>query len=558
MLAKNECLQILKSYNINSKKFEPTIYEGKNEIGICIDIKDSLFGYLTRIFTFNNKEELNNFLTSFFWYKNNHQKYNITLTLDNYGTKKPNIIYKYKDQSLTLDNMINIENFLKEEELEKKEEEEKKFYFESVKELTNYLINFKQMKENIKLEKNKLKIEENDLKFELLNELTIYYGKERTLNKKEITLDPPPTIDTTLLLENVKNIEKKSLNEIKDYLKSLINIIKEEELDEKNLINIYSNSVYNYNIDILKKQIDFVKSKINAEKNFNLKGSKLHNIDEELRSFLKTNIAPTKIEVFLSDNKEQISRKFSNIDLNNACKIITGKHIFIEPPKKNDLITTNSNDHLLEEFSKLENNKKTNLILYHSIYKPICNYIIDNNYPSIENIISKFDFHHYYNDLEEIVFNENNNHYLTNYFTNIDFKNLNSYINSIINICKDLESTSFTLQKEITLFASPQNTKYKQLTNKPNLSSKYLITTKNNLIFIPYKLIVDWDNLDITLNNENSYYTKDTIIEDIETITLNKYNKKNIEKNGIIITTDLLLDSEITFSKSHLEGENYG
>ena len=124
MLAKNECLQILKSYNINSKKFEPTIYEGKNEIGICIDIKDSLFGYLTRIFTFNNKEELNNFLTSFFWYKNNHQKYNITLTLDNYGTKKPNIIYKYKDQSLTLDNMINIENFLKEEELEKKEEEE--------------------------------------------------------------------------------------------------------------------------------------------------------------------------------------------------------------------------------------------------------------------------------------------------------------------------------------------------------------------------------------------------------------------------------------------------
>ena len=558
MLTKNECLQILKSYNINSEKYEPTIYEGKNEIGICMDIKDSLFGYLTRIFIYNNKEDLNNFLKSFFWYKNNRQKYNITLSLDNYETKKPNIIYRYKNQSLTLDDMLHMEDFLKAEENDKKEKTEKNFYLESIKELTNYLINFKQMKENIKSEKNKLKTEENDLKFELLNELTIYYGKERTVNKKKITLDPPVEVNTTLLLENVKNIETKSLNEIKDYLNSLINIIKEEELDEKNLINIYSNGVYNYNIDILKKQIDFVKSKINAEKNFNLKGSKLHNIDAELRSFLKTNIAPVKIEVFLSDNKKQISKKYSNINLNNACQFITGKQLFIEPLKENNLVTINNNEYLLEEFNQLENNKKANLILYHSIYKPICNYIIDNNYPNIEDIISNFDFNHYYNDLEEIIFNENNNHYLTNYFTNIDFKNLNSYINSIINICKDLENTSFTLQKDIILFASSQNTKYKGLTKRPNPSSKYLITTKNNLIFIPYKLIIDWDNLDITLNNEEGYYTKDTIIEDIETIILNKYYKKNMEKDGIIITTDLLLDSEITFNKSHLEGENYG
>lgn len=558
MLARNECLQILKSYNINSKKFEPTIYEGKNEIGICMDIKDSLFGYLTRIFTFNSKEELNDFLKSFFWYKNNHQKYNITLSLDNYETKKPNIIYKYKDQPLTLDNMLHIQDFLQAEETDKKEEIEKKFYLENIKELTNYLINFKQMKESIKLEKNKLKTEENDLKFELLNELTVYYGRKNSLNKKEITLDPPTEINTTLLLENVKNIEAKSLNEIKDYLNTLINVIKEEELDEKNLINIYSNSVYNYNIDILRKQIDFVKSKINAEKNFNLKGSKLHNIDEELRSFLKTNIAPAKIEVFLSDNKEQINKKFSNININNACKIITGKEIFIEPSKENNIAIINNEEFLLKEFNQLENNTKANLILYQSIYKPICNYIIDNNYPSIEEIKSKFDFNHYYNDLEEIVFNENNSHYLTNYFTNIDFKDLNSYINSIINICKNLESTSFPLQKDITLFASTQNTKYKGLTKSPNPSSKYLITTRNNLIYIPYKLIIDWDNLDITLNNEDNYYTKDTIMEDIETITLNKYYKKNTEKDGIIITSDLLLNNKITFNKSHLEGENYG
>ena len=106
--------------------------------------------------------------------------------------------------------------------------------------------------------------------------------------------------------------------------------------------------------------------------------------------------------------------------------MITGKEIFMELPQEDNIATINNEELLLEEFNQLDNSKKTNLILYQSIYKPICNYIIDNNYPSIEDIKNKFDFNHYYNELEEIVFNENNNHYLTNYFTNINFKDLNS------------------------------------------------------------------------------------------------------------------------------------
>ena len=31
----------------------------------------------------------------FIWYKNNNEKYNIELSLSNYETKTPNIIYKY-------------------------------------------------------------------------------------------------------------------------------------------------------------------------------------------------------------------------------------------------------------------------------------------------------------------------------------------------------------------------------------------------------------------------------------------------------------------------------
>ena len=557
MLAKKECLQTLKSFNINSTKYEPTIYESKEEIGICLDVKDSLFGFLTRIFTFNELEELNNFLTSFFWYKKNHKKYNIKLSLKEYNTKKTSIIYKYKDQELTLENMLNMDNFLNNQAKEKEEEKEKEkeYFIKSIEEIKSYIINIKQMKENIKQEKNKLKTEENDLKFELLNELTTYYGKTRTLNKKQITLEPINTVDSTLLLENAKNIKTKSLNEIKEYLNALINILKNEELDEKNLVNIYSNSVYTYNIDILKKQIEFVKSKIQAEKNFNLKGSKLHNIDEELKSFLKPNLAPAKIEVFLSDNKEQIENKFNNItDIKNACKIITGKEIIINNFKETG---NESSNNLLDQFNNLEKKTQTNLILYHSIYKPICNYIIDNNYPSLEQIKSSFDFDHYYNELEEIVFNENNYHYLTNYFNTLNFKTLDTYINSIINICQDIENTRLKLNTPLTLFANEENTKYKLLTTTPSLNSKYLVTTHNDLLYIPYKLVIDWDTAEINKIEEENYYTKDEIIEEIESITVNKYNKQNIEKDDIIITTDLILTEELTFNKSHLEGENH-
>ena len=558
MLQIDEALQILKTYNIYSKKYEPTIYQNNNEIGLCLDIKDSLFGYLTRIFLSNSKDDLNDFLRKYFWYKENHKKYNIKLKLDDYYTKTPKIIYEYQNVSLSLDEMLNMKNFIEKEKEEKKEEEQKKQYLESIRELTNYLMNFKALKENIKQEKNKLKTEENDLKFELLQQLTTYYGREKVMEKKVVTLDFPSNIDNTSLIENLKNIENKSIKEIEDYLRTLINIIKAEELDEKNLVNIYSNSVYQYNINILKKQIDFVKSKINAEKNFNLKGSKIHNIDEELKSFLRTNVAPTKIEDFLNENKQKIEDKFNSItNILSATKIITG-HQITNNSIENLETAKIEQPNLLNEFKSLPPNTQANLILYNSIYKPICNYIIDNNYPPIESIITSFDFNHYYQELEEIVFNENNNHYLINYFKEINFKDLTNYIHSLIMICKDLENTNFKTNEKITLFAEDNQHKYLHLTNIPASNKTNLVEASGNLLFIPTKLEIDWDNLEINLTESTDYYTKDKLVKEEENITLAKYNKKDIEKDDIIITTDLILESEITFTKSHLEGENYG
>lgn len=146
MLTINETLEVLQTYNIHSHKYEPTVYQNKNQIGICLDIKDSLFGYLTRAFTFNTKEELNDFLKGFFWYKNNHQKYDIKLTLDSYDTYNPKLIYKYQNSLITLQEMLNINNFLEKEKEENIEEEKKAIYLINIENINKLFNRFKKIK----------------------------------------------------------------------------------------------------------------------------------------------------------------------------------------------------------------------------------------------------------------------------------------------------------------------------------------------------------------------------------------------------------------------------
>ena len=556
MLSKNDALQTLKTYNINSQKYEPTIYENNNNIGLCIDIKDSLFGYLTRIFLFNQKEELNDFLRGYFWYKNN-KTYPIKLSLNDYTTKTPKIIYTYQDQELSLESMLNMPEYLQTEQNEKEEEQEKTIILKNISELTNYLIHFKQEKENIKRKKNELKTAENDLKYELLQVLTTYYGKEKNLTKKEITIDPPTPIDNTLLLENEKNIASQDLETMKQYLNSLINGIKAEELDEKNLINIYSNSVYEYNIDILKKQIEFVKSKINAEKNFNLKGSKIHNIDEELRSFLKTNVAPTKIEVFLKDNKERIEAKFNTIkNIKDSSAIITGNSVKLnlQEPQKIELKEQDDNQKLQTYFQELPTNIQTSFILYTSLFHPICNFIIENNYPEKEIIKNNFDFNHYFQELEEIVYNENNNHYLVKYFSQINFKDLDPFIESIINMTKEIINTPMIECQNLTLFTNKTTGILKHLTNYITKNQKYIVKCSGKLLLVPYKLEINWEQQEIDLIEDQNYYTKENIIEGNKEINITKYKKQQKKEDNIIVTTDLIPDEKIILKESHLEG----
>jgi len=165
------------------------------------------------------------------------------------------------------------------------------------------------------------------------------------------------------------------------------------------------------------------------------------------------------------------------------------------------------------------------------------------------------------NRAEEIIYNENNSHYLVNYFKYINFKNLDSFINSLIEICKTITNTNFIPIGDIKAFGINDNNIYKSLTTNPLYNKKDVhlitITPINKIIFVPEKIELNEDTKELNKTETNNIYVKCNIVDTNNTITINKYNKVESKYNNsdIIITTDLILNSETTFHIGRIEGE---
>ena len=259
---------------------------------------------------------------------------------------------------------------------------------------------------------------------------------------------------------------------------------------------------------------------------------------------------------------QEIINKYQKInDIKNASLIITGKEL---SDKSSYQTATPSHKHLsLEDaFKYLPPKSQKCLILYNSIYKNICNYIIDNNYPSLETIKNAFDFSYYYTELEEIIYHENNNHYLINYFTDINFKTIDTYITSIIEICKTIDNTILKTPNKLKVFSLNNNNTYKYLSLTPFATTNKIIYTidipaDKNIIYVPERLEINDETKEISTIKNESIYIRGNIVDTNETFTLNKYNKidENYQNSDIIVTTDLILINQIVFHIATIEGE---
>lgn len=65
-----QAISITSKYGISLHKFGPFLSYYDNKIGICLDIQEKKFGYLTRNYQFENINDFESFLKKYAYYKN--------------------------------------------------------------------------------------------------------------------------------------------------------------------------------------------------------------------------------------------------------------------------------------------------------------------------------------------------------------------------------------------------------------------------------------------------------------------------------------------------------
>ena len=86
-------------YGISLNKFGPFLSFVDKKIGLCLDIKDSKYGFLTRNYCFNTINEFEEFIKKYSYYKNT-LKGNTNLSLDNYFDVSPKLKYGFDEKIL--------------------------------------------------------------------------------------------------------------------------------------------------------------------------------------------------------------------------------------------------------------------------------------------------------------------------------------------------------------------------------------------------------------------------------------------------------------------------
>ena len=83
------------------------------------------------------------------------------------------------------------------------------------------------------------------------------------------------------------------------------------------------------------------------------------------------------------------------------------------------------------------------------------------------------------------------------------------------------------------------------------------IPSNSKIIYIPDKIEIDDNSKELSLIATKNLYINTDIIENENTLTLNKYTKKQEKdfENDIIITTELNIKSTITFNLVNIAGE---
>lgn len=286
-------LKLLQTYGYGTKEKDPYLYEGTLGYGIVYTFKSSFYGTLTRLFIGKTKEEYEDFLRKYTWYRKNGAKAKVLLTLSNYKEINSKPMFMFNGEDKTYEKLQLLEQDKNENSLKEKN------YLKKLKRTYYILLQIMDVKRKLQMETRK-----NYIDF-----LNNYVTKKNDFNKKlsDYLKDPfaeekvslPSVIDD--LKETEINKYHKELNanlgkeELEGFIYAVTHFIKELEIDEEYLKN-------KYELIRLPLKINEIKEK-----------------DKILESYKK------KLALF--SKKEKILNEFKEIENQSTLKnIVTYKH----------------------------------------------------------------------------------------------------------------------------------------------------------------------------------------------------------------------------------------
>lgn len=309
MLKKEDILKVLKKYGFYSLNRAPYLYQNEGQLGVYFVWPNKQYGHLERVSYFEDEASVEEAIFKYWWFINHKDQYPITVEFDDYEIVHPNIIYKYKNCVLTVEEMKTFSEFL-ETYVDPKEELIRKQLSRTVTILLSLL------KEKYK-EQNETfsKVTEYSENLRMLTNTFYQKLKEYQKDKVEEKFESEVLIDTLDDSEEVvKRLEEEfktlsSFDEIRDFINTLAHCIKELDFSEAHFQNVYLLNRYPYEIQDITKKIEVLNQQLKMRKKL-FKGKK--DTLEELELIDDTSECKKmmSVEFFIENEMKRVQKKY--------------------------------------------------------------------------------------------------------------------------------------------------------------------------------------------------------------------------------------------------------
>lgn len=604
MLDFNTAIEILKKYGYTSTGAHPYIYQNNNAIGVSYSFIDDKYGFLERVALFQTKEEMDDFLKKYQWFKQNGKENDVRMLFDKYDTPSPNILYYRKGKLMAADEMFKIKEYEEKEE-QKEELSVVTFYIDSATKLMAYYEEIKNKEINYLKSLKELLKEHKEKYYELQLLIDKYNTKVKTrkiVENDNIAIEAG--INLTLeraLKEKLSQYrsEAKDRNEVITLIREIFDLCMNLELNQNYLQCFVLEHDTKNDIALANAKIDYMNRIIKNKDNLLLTKDLTKEFTKIDKKIMSTQ--SSVIKNFVERCSNAIKQKYSYYDIIDPLKIV----LYLEEVKTNKNYQEVANKYKIEQKQeeKIElydyedvikdlNEQFVNIpiasqneLIYYFSYPDIFSLISDiPDYETLptNSILEKLQSNPKWDEVKKKVFDDvknaleipKNEVYKKSLFASIDFASLESYLTSLINILNNLKTKKELMIKVPTevYFVTPKYDTLEQLqiVNTTldigyingrvagNNSLKAVLASLNKGVYVLYSdRVVEFIN-DNDLEFKTKLRENKTLAFNISNTTLQrvkdpiiviKYNSNIIKEGNISIVKDLSVNAKNEYYK---------